>query len=723
MYNPKRTTCLMLMIAFLSLIQAQTTVIERRDDFCNGDIPNIDMTVTQFESLRDERDNIFSDNYKEVFNYYADDDVGQLFESFLPWAILLLILMGFCFLSLIVFVVLACGKYKKEDNRTGIYTAFGCLLFWLFVGLFATIVVFIGKATHRYNRVHCTLYDVPATLIGGVDTDVEKFLGLQNIQTMLTNFKGDLTQMTSLSGAFDTIFTSNTPSTTNAAWSSLVNFVSTYENTRIQNGAGVIATPNTIRKLSPSVSEEVATDFVSIDLTAQRMQLTAEEGRRYQIDSYRNTVSTTLDATNAKLTTLINELNTIFNSVTDHAETAIDYSIIGYWVLFGLCCGAVFLGFIILTVLCCVCTWQRCHKGLFFSRLLLVLLGIVAVCTAVICFILMIGSVSGSSFCGFVAEINRGNFNVFNQIDQNVSDDVIDVFRTCSLTSQTGDLSTVLLETAAEREAYGSVTRFFDGLLAYNYYSQNMSEETGSKGIENQVDTWTQYQQGLLSDFRQVDTTLEQLNDLIDCNDDIFFLTSALCVDIGNKNCFGILESDSYTAPSCSDNATVANQNFLDLKSYMTEEQALMTSLINNLSDTTTLTPNTRFINSKIALNNLSQPYNAIANSVSSSLGIADDYNVTQSELVDCRAFRHALLKFEEESCLNFNHYIYVILVLGAVCACLLFLLTWCLCCGLRETGNYEEVSVIEDPYMDKHVIKEAGDVIDFEEREIIPNY
>ena len=722
MYNIKPLACLLILAAFSNFVQSQTTVVARRDDFCGDDFTEIDKTLNQFESLREKRDNIFYEKHEEVFDYYADDDIKQLFNAFLPWAILLLVLMGFCLISVIVFIVLACGKYKKEDNRTGVYTTFGCVLFWLFVGCFATIIVFIGKSTHRFDRVRCSLYDIPATLLGGVDNTNEKFMGLRNLQTILSSFRDNLNEMPGLSDSFNTIFTTDSPSSTNFAWSGLTNFVETYRSARIQNGEGSISRPNTVLMMTPSVSEMIGSDFTKIDLTAQRLQLTAEEGRRYQDDSYRNNVDAALDAASTKLTSLISELNGIFEPMADNADTAIDYASIGYWVLFGLCCAAFLLGFIIVTVLCCISTWQRCAKGLVVSRVFLVLLGIITICTAVATFIIMIGSVSGSSFCGFIGEINRGNFNVFNEINQQVSSDVIELFEACSDSSRGGDLGAVLLTSAVEREAFNSVNTFFDGLLSYNNYNNLYNNSDGSPGIEAQVSEWELYENGQKSNFAQVDQSLENLNELIDCADQIFFLTADLCIDV-DKECFGILETDAYTVPACVSNVTQANTHFNDLKAYMTEVEALKTNMIRDLSDTTIDSPEARYIEAKGVLNDLLSPYTTISNAVSTALGVATGYNAPQSELIDCRAFRRSLLNFEYEGCFAYNFYVYIILVFGAISSVLLFFLTWCLCCGLRETGSFEEVSVIEDPYMDKNVVKEVGDVLDFEEREIIPNY
>lgn len=722
MYNPKVTACLILLAAMLSLAQAQTTVVDRRNSYCDGSIPAIDMTTKQFESMRTERDNIFTDNYSNIVDYYKNNDIGELFLAFLPWAILLLILMLFCFISIIVFITLCCGKYKRETNRTGVYTAFGCFFYWLYIPLFAAIIVFIAQAKHKYNRVYCTVYDIPATLIGGLNDDTDKFIGLENLNTMLTNFKGDLSDMTSLSTQLNTIFTTNSPSYTNAAWSSLSNFVSTYEDARIQNGSGVISKPNTVRKISPAVSENVESEFVQVDMTAQKLQLTAEQGRRYQTASYRATLDSSIQVATAKIDTLVTELKVLFDPLTDNSDEAIKFAYIGFWVLLGVGSGIIILAFIVLTILFCICTWQRCENGRTTSKVLLAFIGLLVLFFAVLVFIIMVGSVSGSSFCGIIAEVNRGNYNVFDVISEKVESDLLALFKNCSLVEENGNLGNILMTTSAQKEAYNSMTTFFDGLLAYGIYEKKYKDTAGSSGITAQVEGWKKFQSGVFSDFQQVDAALANLNELIKCDDQIFLLTSASCGD-EEKTCKGVLETDTYSAPSCSDNQAQANQNFTDLKNYTIEEQALMTSMVTDLSGTTAQTPNTKFTNAKIVLNNLSSPYTVIYNALSASLAPAVNYEATQSELVDCRVFRRVLLNFEKESCFGFNYYVYIILVIAAVCAVLLLFLSWCLCCALSEEGNFEDASIIEDPYADKHVIKEVGDVLDFEEREIIPNY
>lgn len=723
MYNPKLTACLILLAAFLSLASAQDSLVDKRDDFCDGNIPDIDMTEQQFENMRNSRDNIFYDNYREIVNYHANNDIGDLFEAFLPWAILLIILMAFCFISTIVFIVLCCGKYKKETSRTGVYTAFGCLFFWFYVPLFVAIIVFIAMSKHKYRRVYCTVYDIPASLIGGVNDSESKFLGLQNLNTMLTNFRGDLGDMTALSGSFNNIFAANPPSFTNAAWTTLINFVSTYENSRILNGEGVVSKPNSIRRLSPSVSDQIETDFVNIDMTAQRIQMTAEEGRRYQTASYRNTINSSLEAATIKIQSLIQELETLFNPFTKEADKAIDYAVIGFWVLLGVGSGLVIISFITLMILCCICTWQRCDKGRFPAKLLLVLIGILMLCFTVLVFIIMVGSVSGSGFCGFIAEVNRGNYAVFDELDEKVSDELITLFRTCADRAQSGNLRDILLTTATQREAYTSANTFLDGLLSYKIYQTVLRSETGSVGITNQVQEWTALQTGVRSDFLQVDRALAELNELVKCDDQVFYLSSVSCPADVKKTCKGIAELDTFAAPGCSDNTATTNQHFADLKAYLAEENVLMTNLIADLTTLNNTSPQGRFNSAQIALDGLSTSYNSIYNSMSTTLDVANEYQAPQTDLIDCRVLRRSLLNFEKESCFGFNYYVYIILVLAAVSAVLLFFLSWCICCALREEGTYDEASIIEDPYMDKQVIKEVGDVIDFEEKEIIPNY
>ena len=50
----------------------------------------------------------------------------------------------------------------------------------------------------------------------------------------------------------------------------------------------------------------------------------------------------------------------------------------------------------------------------------------------------------------------------------------------------------------------------------------------------------------------------------------------------------------------------------------------------------------------------------------------------------------------EKKSCFEFNYYVYILLVISAVCAVILWMVLWCVCCALRTEG--EDVEKPEKP-------------------------
>lgn len=228
---------------------------------------------------------------------------------------------------------------------------------------------------------------------------------------------------------------------------------------------------------------------------------TAEEGRRYQAASYRTIVDSSLNSATIQLKNLISELEILVGPFTTNAKKTISWATIGIWTILGLGSGLLLLCFITLLILCCLCTWQRCERGKLPAKILLTLIGILSIFFTVLVFVIMIGSVSGSSFCGFIGKLNEGNFDEFKNLNVTISNDLISLFRTCGDTNGSTTLGDILLNDPINLEAYNSANIFLDGLLAYNTYQTSIKSISGSVGISDIVSQWTSFATGAKSDF------------------------------------------------------------------------------------------------------------------------------------------------------------------------------------------------------------------------------
>ena len=124
----------------------ESSATDKVDDFCNTDqFDQIEKSADEIDDLRAERDNEFTNNWKDIIEYLRDpaDNGDELFDTFMASAILLLIFMVLVIISIIIFICLCCGKYKtNEPQKTCVVLSW--FFFILFIALFIIILVFLG---------------------------------------------------------------------------------------------------------------------------------------------------------------------------------------------------------------------------------------------------------------------------------------------------------------------------------------------------------------------------------------------------------------------------------------------------------------------------------------------------------------------------------------------------------------------------------------------------
>ena len=715
-----------LLLLFFSFSLAQETddkpFVAKRDDMCGtGRRPLIERTKKQFADLREERSNIFYDKFPDIIRYYKDDNTTDLFNAFLPFGILLILWMIFVIASIVVFVGLCQGKFKKEDIDDRLYTIFACVAFGIFVVLFLCIFVFIGLALSSFFTMACSVFDIPSTLIVGVNNEEDKFLGFTNFETVFDDFTKEIDNAENTKESINSIFFTNTPTGTNQAWGRLIDFVEKYENVHIRDSSGDFSIPINIMSFTPGISNHLETQFVTVDLTAERIQIASEEGRSYQSLDFRKLVKDAIAEAKISAEKILALMEELFNPFSESANSAYDFSTLGFVIL--LIVGIIAIGFfaVVLVTLYSWCAKDKCEGCLYPSKIFIVIIAVLVLFFTVLSFVIMIGSVSFSAFCGFTGILNAGNFTVFDELEGlQVDSKIIDAFKLCSTDTGSGELRELFVD-ASKADSYDSFVAFLDGLSAYEVYKRKKAANIQTEDqIDFQKKHWSDYQQGMKVDFKQVNTTLTDFNKLIKCDGKSFEINSIQCED--RKDCDGILNIDSFTAPNCSKDRERANAHFQNLKAYISEEVELMGLMIGDLTADDKPSARTFFDKSEVELNNIQPPFEAIKKQFAESVENIIDYNTNFREVIDCRVLRKNFLRFEQETCFKFSYYIYIILVLATLCCVFMMIAAWCACCALRSDGNYEEQS-LEDSEEAKDVYNDDFDMQDFEEAEIIPNF
>ena len=162
-----------ILIFSLSLLLREVQLVskskEKVDEYCSKDsLEKINRGEDDLEDIREDRDNEFYNNYRDIVDYLKDpdDNSEQLFDTFTVASIFILILMLVILISFIVFVCLCLGKYKERTNVKG-YAIGATFVFILIVFLFVWLCVFLGLASSKVDEVICSIFKLPSGIIDG----------------------------------------------------------------------------------------------------------------------------------------------------------------------------------------------------------------------------------------------------------------------------------------------------------------------------------------------------------------------------------------------------------------------------------------------------------------------------------------------------------------------------------------------------------------------------
>ena len=698
------TITLLLCLLMLNPIATESELTIKKDDYCTKDsLSEVNLSNSELEDLREKTENTFTDNFLDILHFLEDpeNNTEDLFDSLGASASFLIIFIILTFISLIVFICLCCGLCTTDQNRTKPSTALACVAFFLFSILFIVVIVYLGLSQNKVEDTICAQFKVPSALIDGVDDTRNKFVGLANLKTTLAGLSDSLENSVNVSQHFSNIRNSNPQTRTNDAWNELSNFVEAAKTKKITDAEGLAKTPNSVLEMSKGLTLQIESEFTHIDVVAERLTSAAQEGEQLASSSgSREEIKTMIKEVNVNLQTLIDEVESVAEPGTDNVDTYVDYVLWGYWCVFGFGILLMFLSVVVLVVMCNMCSKDKCWDCLKCGRVLLVFIGFFILMFSIIVFILLIGSASISGFCGFVAEINKGNKEILNEFP-NLKDNVKDIIKTCLYTDSDGDLNDLLIKTQSNATPLQlstnfqntnylkSVYIFIDGFSSYRNYHNTTSLSSQSAGIIAQNKIWTNLELAKTFDFDNINSALQDLNNILSCDNKSFQFYPSQCNSAAG--CQSIRDTETFTAPSCAD--AKANQLFINLKKYINEEVGLMNFFQESISDENNAnSAQSKFVLAKNDLNGLNDAVVAIEAEFKEVFkNSSERFSAKWRDIDDCRVIRKILLQYEDKTCFEFGYYVYILMVISCVMAVLLFLMSWCICCGLRSTGEGEE--------------------------------
>lgn len=676
-------------------IFSESDITKKKDEYCSkNSLNDINLSDDELKDLRDEKDNTFTDNFLDIMDFMQDpkNNSDDLFDSFKAPGILLIILIATMFISLIVFCGLCCGCCTTEDNKVKTCTTLACIMFFVFAILFIVILVYLGYSQDNVDDVVCAQFKIPSAIIDGNDDENNKFVGLTNLKSTLSSFKVLLeSQLNVLSQNFSNIRNTNIQTKTNSVWNKLADFVNNSKTLKITDAEGLSKTPNSILNMTKGLNVQIESDFTNIDVIAERLTVAAQAGEQFSGSStQRENTTNMLNIVDSSLANLIEEIENVTKPGTDNIDTYIDYVLAGYWCVFAFAIVLILLSLIVLCMMCNMCKNNKCWNNLKCARVLLVFIGFFILMFGIIVFILLVGSATVSGFCGFVGQINSGDKDVLDDFTE-LNADVKTIIETCLYRDSTGNLNDLVIKdkNLDNNNYLNSIYDFIDGFSTYRFYRNNDASSLASNGIIEQTKVWDRLELAKSYDLDNINSGLEELNNLISCDNKSFQFYSSDC---DNKSgCSAILDRDAYIAPSCAN--VKANKLFANLKLYITEEITLMNKFQLEVSDQdNSQSVQSQYILAKEGLNGLNQEVVEVEKEFKTVFdNSTNKFAAKWKDIDDCRALRKILLQYEDKTCFEFNYWIYILLCVSSVISVLLLLMAWCMCCGLRTKGESDE--------------------------------
>lgn len=678
---------LLLMFFFLPAVSQEYK--ENAAKYCTG----VDFSKwTLEEEVRTQKrasaSSPFSVSFQSISKFLKDSDIASLISGAIIFIILGgIILMG-ALISLIIYLLFCClwDKYTTStDQKIKIFcigSSIGLFVFIIFVIL--TIITVVNIDT-SYKEANCAIAKLPNDLLEGIKTDNFNFIGLKNLKQSLIFFKSEITSLNALTENFTEIVKKAIPDSMTQATSALPQFYASYKDSTVTDGVDKKEKPGTVLALAEEVvSEAIGTEFKTYASIADKIHKAAEEGKNYiGADKAANTTDA-LDSATAYLDTIITSITPTLNQFSIFLNSSSQYLPVAQTIVLVLSSLVIVLSLVMILILYCMCAKRRCLACSCPFKLCLTLSSLFTVSLSAIMIVIMILLVGVSGFCGFTTDVlgSEDPSSVFATFSDTFTPETINVLGQCFKKDGSADLAGLL---NGDTALIGGVQILLDGLTAFKNFKPTLTTtEMGSLTIAAQVEVWDKYRLGVFIDHENIKTTLDEFNNLVNCNDEVFKISATNCTTTETVKCRSIAAAEGYVVPDCSDDEALADTKFKILRTYYTEESALMQRMIEGLSNLEEDTANARFITSKQLMIDSIALFDKIASSLSGTLDLISQFGGSFDEGSNCNIIRTEFENVESAMCFGlnsdlFNFFIY--LILASVCA---IIMNWFICITFR---------------------------------------
>lgn len=729
--------------------------IDRRTELCID--PNVtvyDFNHT-FQSLDRERvkswDNL-QDNYRDVFDFIKSDKRSSLFNATRPWSPLLIVMGILAFITFVIFLIWCFGLCKKVHNRwcEELFTVLACIFFWTFIGLYITMIVFLGLSVYWGVVSWCQYMTIPELWFIGtrrVVNATNTFIGIKTINTTFMNFSREINAFTggdaARTAAFSNVLSSQMVPNALAYQTNIQDFYTRYAGQKIYNSDGGLKIPRTILTFrNPYVDWRIEEDSNML-LDASGYLATASQ---IMLGYTTGNVDYNLAAQKTSSSRIARNYF-IFTYGYDYAWTVFMRTLIKFdrwgiamvWALFGLGIAMVILLSIVTFIVFAICCYRKCLACVPVARALLTLAAFLLVGWFIICILHLVSSTLVSAHCFFLSQVNlpQTNNTIIEDVGITINEPTRTMWRRCYDPSENNDALYVIPDDP-DTLYFRRMINVINGLTAYPNFVRVLGNNS-TNSFYNVNQNWTTLQNGFTYDFNDIESNLSILNQAVECGGILYSIKRTSCFVKASFSCIPIAETASVNIPSCvgGKNLTVVPETFKILKDYTTSMDDLYNDMIPDLM-TRAGSPNLAFNTAKQSIIAQQAGYNTLRSIFPGTTGSATEfYNGTFVRMTNCSSVRKELIKAEDTGCFEAAYHSYVFLVTSVVAGMILFFLLWWLCGALREQQDivlvdtmYPKTTVIQtyvQPQTSSAVVVPAvqstGQAYMFDDFEVVPTY
>ena len=600
----------------------------------------------------------------------------------MKWPVILL-LTGMSVVMLIFFVSLGLTFFHKisfENNTLGkCFFMLTCLKLVLFVGLFVVFMIFMALSVVNFRRSRCQLLNVGNMLTSGINNPLNgnQYVGFQTMFNSALGAFLELQYMNATTSFAKSIIGSNFPQTVLQSTAALNNILVAFGSQTTSNGLGLPDQGYSLGTLSQGVPPIIAQEFNNLILVGS--SLTSAAKSLVYFSSQTNLTQTAVQASFTQLISfLADALNSfasaslnLYNSANDQYK----YVSSGYWTLF-----ALYIIILILLVMILVSKFAFMNNLIIgkpiFGKVLFLVVCLLVVIFGCIIIVLMSGSLSVSSFCSVLTQLNQKNVGVLDQLNVTWTPYTKQALKQC-IAGNNGNLLNAFYGSnfAAGGVNIDDFQNLINGML--NYKAIEMYPMVAnSSAIKFNNANYTLVIEGIIEDNINIIDQVSALSADIAQWVFYFSLTNYNCTINASPNICVPIDISTTSSPAFSV-FTLGNHTikFTNLQSYIRSEQIVLTKLIAAFDSKTSGSPNQIFVKAKSILDNNMQNYLGIIAVLNKTMAPFANFSGQASQLFDCRNINRELLILEDYSCFRLDYWVQETLIIAGTSFILLGLI------------------------------------------------